>query len=32
MPKRLKCSKNVAKAAVLDVFVMQIIIYEVLIT
>ena len=32
MPKRLKCSENVAKAAVLDAFLMQIIIYEVLIT
>ena len=31
MPKGLKYTENVAKAAVLDVFLMQIIIYEVLI-
>lgn len=31
MPKGLKCVENVAKAAVLDVFLMQIIIYKVLI-
>lgn len=31
MAKGLKCTENVAKAAVLDVFLMQIIIYEVLV-
>lgn len=31
MPNGLKCTEDVAKAAVLDVFFMQIIIYEVLI-
>lgn len=31
MPNGLKCTEDVAKAAVLDVFLMQIIIYEVLI-
>lgn len=31
MPKGLKCTENVAKAVVVDVFLMQIIIFEVLV-
>lgn len=31
MPEGLKCTENVAQAAALEVFLMQIIIYEVLI-
>jgi hypothetical protein len=31
MPKRLKCTENAAKAAFVDVFLMQIIVCEVLV-